>query len=739
MDFGFLFGGFLLAELVRQGMEQLHIVLVHDDAGVLFVDRFIVKAALDGSIHRQTLDLPHHFGDAVCSHLGAVHCNHRAEVQKLAQCRPVLLLVGPAPLGNAVDLRNHVQGTVRGKVKDVAAFLLFAVQHPCRLHPEDGLHIAGRSRACRPGQHHHSRPLRHRHAGGQLAAGNGNGVAVRLDDLLYQCQGVVVGHFGIAVTCNVSNFIRTKHRVVFQQPAQGTGFFHARNHPEGMPEHLPVLRRGVGVVALRVLRTNQVQKAAHIGLVDKITHLCASRQRTEIPCWVARPHPEKLGKVERHLQGLVAVGGRQTFPKVEGQDAKFRQVRIGVMVAGVQGVPLPLALLLHDVVPCVDVVLVLLHQVVRCAGQLQNLGSLAVLFRFQQRLHLLPSLGLGALVGFIVNHKIPVHIENGVILVKLAVCPLRAAQVLHGGKVNKRLAGILVGCQVCIVACIHCRIVNGRIRIETVFLQEGTVISFAKNQVKIVAPAILHHRAVGDHNHLLIARFFDERIGRDRFAETHLAVPEHRVFLAEHPQRLIDAVHLLIPQGNGSLFGRSRDSLRQKADLPLTLFGSGQSRAALFYRLNRTNGNGQRHLKPFAVLIGIGELPGRKARIVQHVMDIVIIKQFRIGRTIREGDGSACQLGILQVVFNHRRLGILVDAVTGSTIQLRTVGRKLFVAVHAVKICLSDLPVALVLGIVNRKDVNQPIRHGWLIRCHLLFLLSPLKEKSSSDWNANPL
>ena len=33
-----------------KGMEQLHIVLVHDDAGVLLVDRFIVKAALDGSI-----------------------------------------------------------------------------------------------------------------------------------------------------------------------------------------------------------------------------------------------------------------------------------------------------------------------------------------------------------------------------------------------------------------------------------------------------------------------------------------------------------------------------------------------------------------------------------------------------------------------------------------------------------------------------------------------------------------
>ena len=188
VDFGFLFGGFLLTELVRQGMEQLHIVLVHNDAGVLLVHRFIVKAALDGSIHHQTLDLPHHSGDAVCSHLGAVHRNHRAEVQEFAQSLAVSFLVGLATFGNAVDLRNHVQGTVRGKIKDVAAFLLLAVQHPCRLHPEDGLHIAGRSRACRPGQHHHSRPLRHRHAGGQLAAGNGNGVAVRPDDLLYQRQ-----------------------------------------------------------------------------------------------------------------------------------------------------------------------------------------------------------------------------------------------------------------------------------------------------------------------------------------------------------------------------------------------------------------------------------------------------------------------------------------------------------------------------------------------------------------------
>ena len=115
---------------------------------------------------------------------------------------------------------------------------------------------------------------------------------------------------------------------------------------------------------------------------------------------------------------------------------------------------------------------------------------------------------------------------------------------------------------------------------------------------------------MGDHNHLLIARFFDERIGRDRFAETHLAVPEHRVLLAENRQRPIDAIYLFVTQGNSSLFGRSRDSLRQKADLPLTLFGSGQSRAALFYRLNRTNGNGQRHLKPFARTVRKPEILG---------------------------------------------------------------------------------------------------------------------------------
>ena len=49
------------------------------------------------------------------------------------------------------------------------------------------------------------------------------------------------------------------------------------------------------------------------------------------------------------------------------------------------------------------------------------------------------------------------------------------------------------------------------------------------------------------------------------------------------------------------------------------------------------------------------------------------------------------------------------------------------------------LGAALVLGIVNRKDVNQPIRHGWFIRCHLHFLPSPSKGTSLSDWNASLL
>ena len=53
------------------------------------------------------------------------------------------------------------------------------------------------------------------------------------------------------------------------------------------------------------------------------------------------------------------------------------------------------------------------------------------------------------------------------------------------------------------------------------------------------------------HNkNLLIVLFLDQRVGRYRFAETHLAVPEHPISFSEDADSLIDAVHLLITELN---------------------------------------------------------------------------------------------------------------------------------------------------------------------------------------------
>ena len=120
-------------------------------------------------------------------------------------------------------------------------------------------------------------------------------------------------------------------------------------------------------------------------------------------------------------------------------------------------------------------------------------------------------------------------------------------------------------------------------------------------------------------------------------------------------------------------------------------------------------------------------------------MDTLITEQRCFHFSIRKCHNLTSQFGILQVVSNHSGFRVIINSITRSLIQFLAVGRKLFVALGAVKCGVTNFQVSFMILVVNRKDINQAVRHGWLIRCHLLFLLSPLKEKSSSDWNANPL
>ena len=102
--------------------------------------------------------------------------------------------------------------------------------------------------------------------------------------------------------------------------------------------------------------------------------------------------------------------------------------------------PLFLALLLHDVVPDVHGVLVILRKdVERSAGKRQDLG----VFLDEKLANFLAEIGLRSLVGFIYDDEIPVHLEHATVLVVPSVHHLRTAQILYGCEIDETRTGFI--------------------------------------------------------------------------------------------------------------------------------------------------------------------------------------------------------------------------------------------------------------------------------------------------------
>ena len=80
-------------------------------------------------------------------------------------------------------------------------------------------------------------------------------------------------------------------------------------------------------------------------------------------------------------------------------------------------VPLCLFLLLHDIVPGIDIVFAeLIKQIERRAGQSQHFGV-----RFAQLFYdMIAQFGLCAFVGFVNDDKIPIQVKHGVVLVEFS-------------------------------------------------------------------------------------------------------------------------------------------------------------------------------------------------------------------------------------------------------------------------------------------------------------------------------
>ena len=168
-----------------------------------------------------------------------------------------------------------------------------------------------------------------------------------------------------------------------------------------------------------------------------------------------------------------------------------------------------------------------------------------------------------------------------------------------------------------VIFCVNTRILCGEtVPHSDVFLGNKHPVIF-KYQAEIVTPAVHNRRTVGDHQNLLIAHLFDQRIGSDGLAETHLAVPEHTIPLGKYAASLVNACFLLIAKDDFGLwpFRRAADYRVRciRKDNRTGDFSGSKGISALFYRANGTNCLRQAYLEPLTAFPGVIEIVTVKA------------------------------------------------------------------------------------------------------------------------------
>ena len=239
---------------------------------------------------------------------------------------------------------------------------MLAVDLTCRLYTEDRLHVTSRGSGIRARQHKHCRPFLYRDTGGELAAGQRNGIVIFLDGLAHQFQSIVIVAFlkFIALSCHICNAKMAKHGVLTQHFGKCLGFFHARHHPQCVLEHIAVLFCRVRIQAIRIWLGNQIQKAEHVLCMAKIARLLPCGDGGLVHFGITRPSPKKLAEIEGlALQFVLYVAG-DLISQLVCIYVHARQIGVRIMVTGMQDIPLCLALLLHHVVPRINSIFIIL-------------------------------------------------------------------------------------------------------------------------------------------------------------------------------------------------------------------------------------------------------------------------------------------------------------------------------------------------------------------------------------------
>ena len=226
----------------------------------------------------------------------------------------------------------------------------------------------------------------------------------------------------------------------------------------GEAEMVAELVGGEGVEAGVGLLDELVEKTLDGGLMHKTVDMnliqlrlqlsplqdigLAIDKRLEPSLVVLGPHAEELMEAEvlLVLDSLVA----KHLVEGEGENLHAWQVGIGIGVAKVVLVPIEFGPLLHDIVPGVDLALVVLVEEVE--GRARE-GEDAGIGFLQLRHDAHASLGLDALVGLIDHDKVPVVLHDGFLqwveMLLLATYELREAEVLHGDEEHQNLLALV--------------------------------------------------------------------------------------------------------------------------------------------------------------------------------------------------------------------------------------------------------------------------------------------------------
>ena len=322
-------------------------------------------------------------------------------------------------------------------------------------------------------------------------------------------------------------------------------------------------------------------------------------------------------------------------------------------------VPCLLALLLHDVVPDENRILVILRKdVERSAGKRKHLGMLLD----EKLTHLFAEIGLRSLVGLINDDKIPVYLEHAAVLVELAARHLRTTQILYGREIDKASNRIIkIGkFPVVLRFDLAAEFVVGRKRR---FAIECVAILFGKELIEVLLPSAADNRAVGHDDDAAEAtlRLANDLKRGESLAEAHLGVPQHFGILFEARKRPLHRVHLLVSKFDW---------------LFLLHFAAGYDRATVLYCRDGGLDGFEVRAEPLAPLCGADELVGN-AGVLQDGVNFLVGEMLQHRNAVGEISEANGDFGVQERIFDAGGLSLLVDTGAGGIIQHLAIRRQL--------------------------------------------------------------